>query len=118
MVDPVYKCPKNPPATYNLNYPSLAIPKLNGTKIVKRTVTNVGGSKSVYFVRVKPPLGYSVKVFPPILVFSHVGQQKSFTITVKANRKTSEKSSNYSFGWYTWTDGFHSVRSPLAVSSA
>ncbi|KAL8108232.1 subtilisin-like protease SBT5.6 [Apium graveolens] len=117
VVDPVYKCPKNPPATYNLNYPSLAIPKFSGTKLVKRTVTNVGGSKSVYFVRVKPPLGYSVKVFPPILVFNHVGQQKNFTITVKANRKTSEKSNNYSFGWYTWTDGFHSVRSPLAVSS-
>ncbi|WOG85034.1 hypothetical protein DCAR_0104220 [Daucus carota subsp. sativus] len=118
VVDPVYKCPKNPPATYNLNYPSLAIPNLNGTKIVKRTVTNVGGSKGVYFVRVNPPIGYSVKVFPPVLVFSHVGQQKSFTITVKANKKKAEKSGDYSFGWYTWTDGFHIVRSPMAVSSA
>lgn len=119
VVDPVYKCPKNPPATYNLNYPSLAIPKLNGTRIVKRTVTNVGGSKSVYFVRVKPPTGFSVKVFPPILVFNKVGQQKSFTITVQAeHRKRAEKSNSYSFGWYTWSDGFHIVRSPMAVSSA
>ncbi|KAA8515017.1 hypothetical protein F0562_018196 [Nyssa sinensis] len=119
-LDPSFKCPKVSPSANNLNYPSLAISKLNGTVNVKRTVTNVGGSKSVYFSSVKPPLGFSVKVSPPILFFNHVGQKKSFTITVKARSEmlsTSNKD-QYSFGWFTWTDGIHNVRSPMAVSLA
>ncbi|CAK9169766.1 unnamed protein product [Ilex paraguariensis] len=119
-MDPSFKCPKNPPSPNNLNYPSLSIPKLNGIVTVERTVTNVGGPKSVYFASVKPPLGFSVKVSPPILVFNKVGEKKKFTITVEA---TSESASTmgkdeYAFGWYTWTDGIHHVRSPMAVSLA
>ncbi|KAM7505886.1 hypothetical protein LguiB_004790 [Lonicera macranthoides] len=120
-VNKSFKCPTNPPSTSNLNYPSLAIPKLNGTVTVKRTVTNVGGRKSVYFASVKPPLGISVKVSPPILFFHHVGEKKSFTITVKAQERemsdvnVNEENNKYSFGWLTWTDGMHIVRSPLAV---
>lgn len=85
---------------------------------VRRTVTNVGGSKSVYFASVKPPMGFSIKVTPPMLFFKHVGQKKSFTITVKAESKLVGEKNNYSFGWYSWTDGVHNVRSPLAVSLA
>lgn len=121
-LNPVFECPKKRPSSQNLNYPSLALPKLNGTVTVRRTVTNVGGSKSIYFASVKPPLGFSVKVSPPILFFNHVGQQNNFTITVKAERKlnntTSKQKNNYSFGWYTWTDGVHIVRSPMVVSLA
>lgn len=62
-LDPSFKCPKSLPTSNNLNYPSLAISKLNGTMTVKRTVTNVGGrGKAVYFSSVKPPKGFSVKV--------------------------------------------------------
>ena len=118
--DPSFKCPKVSPSPPNLNYPSLAISKLNGTVTVKRTVTNVGGRNSVYFSSVKPPLGFSVKVSPPILFFKHVGQKKSFTITVKANKETANTiaKDEYRFGWFTWTDGLHTVRSPIAVSLA
>ncbi|THG17647.1 subtilisin-like protease SBT5.6 [Camellia sinensis] len=121
-LNPSFKCPKESPSTNNLNYPSLAISKLNGTVTVKRTVTNVGGGKSVYFSRVKPPMGFSVKVSPSILFFKHVGQKKSFTIRVKAVNEAEIEGSigknEYSFGWYTWTDGVHIVRSPMAVSLA
>ncbi|KAA8515011.1 hypothetical protein F0562_018202 [Nyssa sinensis] len=119
-LDPSFKCPKVSPSTNNLNYPSLAITKLNGTVTVKRTVTNVGGRKSVYFSSVKPPLGFSVKVSPPILFFNQVGQKKSFTITVKAESEMLNMSNKdqYSFGWFTWTDGIHNVRSPMAISLA
>ncbi|CAK9136634.1 unnamed protein product [Ilex paraguariensis] len=119
-IDPSFECPKYPPTQHNLNYPSLAIPKLNGTMTVERTVTNVGGSKSVYFASVKPPLGFSVKVSPSILSFNHVGEKKKFTITVKAQSETASKigKDEYAFGWYTWTDGIHNVRSPMAVSLA
>ncbi|OVA20908.1 Peptidase S8/S53 domain [Macleaya cordata] len=121
-VDPNFNCPKISPSPSNLNYPSLAISKLNGTMTVKRTVTNVGGSRSVYFSTVKPPVGFSVKIFPRILVFSRVGEKKSFTITVTDVRKGDTSKNNmkgeYSFGWYNWGDGVHVVRSPLVVSVA
>ncbi|GFZ06176.1 subtilase family protein [Actinidia rufa] len=117
-LDPSFKCPKHPPTPKNLNYPSLAISKLNGTVTVKRTVTNVGGGgKSVYISSIKPPMGFSVKVSPPILFFHHVGQKKSFTITVKAETRSIGKD-EYAFGWFTWRDGVHIVRSPMAVSLA
>ncbi|CAA2997276.1 subtilisin-like protease [Olea europaea subsp. europaea] len=118
-LDSSFKCPIKPPSPADLNYPSLAIPKLNGTSTVERRVTNVGSSNSVYFIKVIPPPGFSVKVSPSILFFTHVGQRKTFTITVKANSvsKGMEKD-KYAFGWYTWFDGIHNVRSPIAVSVA
>ncbi|KAI3456089.1 hypothetical protein Pfo_012752 [Paulownia fortunei] len=119
-LDSSFKCPKNSPSPGNLNYPSLAIPKLNGTFTAVRTVTNVGSSKSVYLVSVKPPPGISVKISPPILYFNRAGQKRSFTITVKTASEitgTIEKDA-YAFGWYTWSDGIHNVRSPMAVSVA
>ncbi|KAE9452456.1 hypothetical protein C3L33_15642, partial [Rhododendron williamsianum] len=107
-LDPSFKCPKSLPTSNNLNYPSLAISKLNGTMTVKRTVTNVGGGgKAVYFSSIKPPKGFSVKT-------------KSFTITVRAKGKAAETigKNGHAFGWYTWNDGVHVVRSPVAVSLA
>ncbi|KAJ7968812.1 Subtilisin-like protease [Quillaja saponaria] len=116
-----FKCPKASIKVIDLNYPSIQISKLNGTLTVKRTVTNVGSSKSVYFFTAKPPMGFSIKASPSILFFDHVGQSKSFTITVKARTEVLAKKNEkdeYAFGWYTWTDGPHIVRSPIAVSLA
>nr|XP_023885030.1 subtilisin-like protease SBT5.5 isoform X2 [Quercus suber] len=117
-VDPTFKCPKALPTAIDLNYPSLAIHKLNGTVTVNRTVTNVGPSKSVYFFSVRPPLGFSIKASPSILFFNHVGQKKSFTITVQTDMLSKPHKDEYAFGGYTWTDGVHFVRSPMAVSLA
>ncbi|KAJ0013219.1 hypothetical protein Pint_21275 [Pistacia integerrima] len=119
--EPKFKCPENPPSPVNLNYPSFAIPKFNGTVIVKRTVTNVAGDgKSVYFFRSKPPMGISVKATPSVLLFNHVGQKKSFTIKVKARGGMARKypKNEYGFGWYSWNDGLHNVRSPMAIALA
>ncbi|BFG28020.1 hypothetical protein CerSpe_142940 [Prunus speciosa] len=119
-VDPKFKCPRSPPTATNLNYPSIAISKLNRAITIKRTVTNVGAGKSIYFFTSKPPLGISVKASPSMLFFDHVGQKKSFTITVKARKEmvSEHNEDEYVFGWYTWTDGLHTVRSPIAVSLA
>lgn len=120
-IDPTFSCPKEPPTSaINLNYPSLAISKLNGSVTVKRTVKNVGYSKSFYSFTARPPLGFSIKATPSTLFFDHVGQMKSFTITVKARSETLNKldTDEYAFGWYTWTDGPHNVTSPVAVSLA
>ncbi|KAI3495403.1 hypothetical protein L1887_37741 [Cichorium endivia] len=112
--NPSFVCPKTTPSTQNLNYPSFSFPKLNGKVTVKRTVTNVGGKGSVYFASVEPPLGISVKVSPPVLNFKRVGEKKSFELMVEANGRVEK--GVYSFGWLTWSDGVHSVRSPIAVS--
>ncbi|KAI8000960.1 Subtilisin-like protease SBT5.6 [Camellia lanceoleosa] len=119
-LDPSFKCPKHPPSPSNLNYPSLAIAKLKRTITVKRTVTNVGASKSVYSLTFKPPIGFSVEISPTILSFSEVGEKRNFFITVKeeSRPKTKPKAGEYAFGWYMWSDGIHRVRSPIAVSSA
>lgn len=98
----------------NLNYPSFSFPKLTGKVAVKRTVTNVGGKGSVYFASVEPPMGISVKVYPPILHFNHVGEKKDFELIVEARERVEK--GIYSFGWLTWSDGVHIVRSPIAVS--
>ncbi|XP_051128836.1 subtilisin-like protease SBT5.6 [Andrographis paniculata] len=119
-LDSSFKCPKKAPSPRDLNYPSLAVPKLNGTVTAARIVTNVGSRKSTYFVSIRPPPGISVKISPPILYFDRVHRKRSFTITVRLDRNaagTVEKD-KYFFGWYTWSDGIHNVRSPIAVSVA
>jgi len=122
--EPSFKCPQVVPKTNDLNHPSLAIAKLNGTITVTRTVTNVGKGGRTYIAHVSPPLGYSVKISPSALVFKHSGQKKRFTITVQESQRGSKinnkgkRKENYEFGWYTWSDGVHTVRSPMVVSSA
>ncbi|KAK8575077.1 hypothetical protein V6N13_033700 [Hibiscus sabdariffa] len=106
-----FKCPANPPSTLSLNYPSLAIPNLNTTVTITRTVTNIGRPKSTYFFSAKPPLGVLVKATPSVLQFKRIGEKLSFIITVSPTTKKSE----YGFGWYSWDDGYYHVRSPMAV---
>ncbi|KAJ0078790.1 hypothetical protein Patl1_24054 [Pistacia atlantica] len=86
-----------------------------------KIVTNVAGDgKSVYFFRSKPPMGISVKATPSVLFFNHVGQKRSFTIKVKARGGMARKylKNEYGFGWYSWNDGLHNVRSPMAIALA
>ncbi|CAL1370398.1 unnamed protein product [Linum trigynum] len=121
--DKDFHCPESPPPTYDLNYPSLSVAKLKGSITIKRTVTNVGGDgKDVYFFSAKPPLGISIKVRPSILFFTRVGQRKSFTLTIRARSNRTATNNyfkhGYGFGWYSWRDNYHVVRSPIAVSLA
>ena len=119
-IDYTFICPQHSMGPLNLNYPTLAIPRLRDSVTLVRTVTNVGGSKSVYFVSMKPPLGILVKIWPPILHFNSVGEKRNFTITVKVadGSITGKGEKPYGFGWYMWSDGIHDVRSPMAVSVA
>jgi len=108
-----FKCPENPPKAYQLNYPSVAIANLNNSETVTRTVTNVGG-KSEYTVSVDEPPGVSVDINPEKLSFQSTGEKQSFTIEFTLQKPLNQK---YVFGSYTWSDGNHLVRSPIAVSS-
>ncbi|KAL2931088.1 Subtilisin-like protease SBT5.6 [Bienertia sinuspersici] len=114
--DPSFNCPQNLPKTNDLNHPSLAISKLIGSITVTRTVTNVGKGTSKYLATVTPPMGYKIKISPDSLIFKHKGEKKSFEITVEKDKDVNVQ--QYEFGWLTWSDGLHTVRSPIVVSSA
>ncbi|XP_023633496.1 subtilisin-like protease SBT5.5 [Capsella rubella] len=121
-LDPTFRCPSQIPPGYNLNYPSVSIPDLIGTVTVTRTVTCVGrssNSTSVYVFNAQPPFGVNVMAEPNVLVFDRIGQKKRFNIIFRTDRYefTGEARRNqYRFGWFSWSDGHHVVRSPIAVS--
>ncbi|OWM68395.1 subtilisin-like protease SBT1.5 [Punica granatum] len=109
--------------TGNLNYPSLSVTfqqygikhKLSSHFI--RTVTNVGEANSVYKVSVRPPSGVKVMVEPEKLVFRRVGQRLNFLVRVQSHEvKLSPGSSSMRTGSIIWSDGKHTVTSPLVVT--
>lgn len=113
QMDPSFPCPINPPLPYNLNYPSISVSRLNGTLRLSRTVTNVGQRRAKYQVFVKEPIGVKVDISPKVLSFRNRNVKKSFTITFT---KVGKGNGLFVAGDYTWTDGMHVVRSPIAVS--
>lgn len=109
-----YKCSKKISLT-NLNYPSITVPKLSSSITVTRTLKNVG-TPGTYRARVESPAGISVSVEPKSLKFTRVGEEKSFTLTLKAKNPKTAK--DYAFGKLIWSDGTHYVRSPIVVKAA
>ncbi|CAM8994906.1 unnamed protein product [Rhodiola kirilowii] len=109
-----YKCPESA-SLLNLNYPSIAVPKLSGSIKVTREVKNVGKPGN-YTAMVTAPDGVSVTVEPVSLKFDKAGEVKKFSVSLKAEGKLSPE--NYVFGSLVWSDGKHIVRSPIAVAGA
>ncbi|XP_030454346.1 subtilisin-like protease SBT1.7 [Syzygium oleosum] len=108
----------------DLNYPSFAVSmetassKAGGagaSSTVKytRTLTNVG-SPGTYKVSVSSQIP-SVKILvePESLTFSTMGEKESYTVTFIAG---SMPSGTTSFASLKWSDGKHSVGSPIAIS--
>ncbi|XP_010059854.2 subtilisin-like protease SBT1.7 [Eucalyptus grandis] len=108
----------------DLNYPSFAVPLESASSIsggagasstVKytRTLTNVG-SPGTYTVSVSSQIP-SVKILvePESLTFGNMGEKKSYTVTFTAG---SMPSGTTSFASLKWSDGKHSVGSPIAIS--
>ncbi|XVF40242.1 hypothetical protein PTKIN_Ptkin01aG0096400 [Pterospermum kingtungense] len=109
-------CPTNLPSPANLNYPSIAIPKLDNTVTIRRTLTNVASGTRRYSFKAQSPPEFHVKASPRTLCFiNRIGQKHSFTITVTPLNYSAATKSEYAFGWYLWTDGHYVVRSPIAV---
>ena len=104
-------CPSIQIVPSNLNLASIAIGKLTGAQTVKRTLTNVGPTRT-YTVSVTPPPGIAVTVTPTSLTLN-TGQSASYT--VKFVTQAGTPFDEYLFGSLNWTDGFHNVRSPLVV---
>lgn len=108
-----YTCPKSFTLA-SFNYPSMAVPDLDGKATLTRRVKNVGGGPATYTARVKAPAGVSVAVKPASLKFEKDGEEKRFEVVVEAKGLEGKKR-DYVFGQLTWTDGKHNVRSPIVV---
>lgn len=106
-------CPVSPPSTSNLNYPSITVSDLRCTTTIKRTARNVGRSKNaVYFPRVLSPSGVEVSVWPRVMIYSWYKSENTYYLTLKPMKKSKGRCD---FGEIVWSDGVHSVRSPLTV---
>ena len=97
-------------AAQNLNLPSLTAGNILGSMTLTRTVTNVGSTRATYTASANVA-GYSVEVNPSTLVLAP-GEKASFT--VKFTRSTAPIDT-WAYGKLVWSDGVHSVRSPLTV---
>lgn len=82
----------------------------NSPQTVKRKVTNVGAATATYSATAALT-GWNVVVSPTSLTLA-AGESGEFTVT--ANRTTSPIGT-YRFGSLTWSDGEHTVRSPLTA---
>ncbi|KAL0282015.1 UNVERIFIED_CONTAM: Subtilisin-like protease SBT3.9 [Sesamum angustifolium] len=96
----------------DLNLPSIIIPALKTSITVKRRVTNVGPSNSVYRAKIKFPIDTTVSVKPDVLVFDSNTTTIDFEVTIDAEENMN---TGYVFGSLTWTDGKHYVRIPVCV---
>ncbi|VVB04590.1 unnamed protein product [Arabis nemorensis] len=101
----------------NLNYPSMTA-QVSATKPFKvtfrRTVTNVGMPNTTYKAKVVGD-NLKVKVVPSVLFFKSVYEKKSFTVTVSGNGPEADKLMS---AHLIWSDGVHSVRSPMVIYAA
>ena len=95
----------------DLNQPSLAVGDLAGVQTLTRKVTNVGSAAAAYTATVVPPAGFTVAVTPSSLNVA-AGATATFTVAVT---RTDAPLNVYRFGSLTWSDGTHSVKSPIVV---
>lgn len=106
----------------NLNYPSIsAIFSSSGkgvtTKSFIRTVTNVGAVNSVYRPKIESPRGVTISVKPTKLVFTESVKKLSFAVFVSMDSHNMVMDdSGGLYGYLSWVDGKHVVRSPIVVS--
>ncbi len=95
----------------DLNVASIAIGDLVVSQVVTRTVTNVAKAPATYKASVSGMTGFDVTVSPSSFT---INPGKSQTYTVTFTRTTAAPGA-YVGGQLTWSDGVHSVRSPLVV---
>ena len=104
-----------PTKAVNLNYPSIGISQVPGTKTITRTVTSVAKESGVrkYKPIIVAPPGYTVTVSPSSLSLTS-GQSATFTVTVT---NVSAPIGQWRFGSLTWKElsNLYSVYSPIAV---
>jgi subtilisin family serine protease len=95
----------------DLNVASIAIGDLAGIQTVKRKVTNVGSVAATYTASTTGLSGITATVSPSSLTLNP-GETKPFTVTFT---RTTAALNAYTGGQLTWTDGTHTVRSPIVI---
>ncbi|KAJ7960573.1 Subtilisin-like protease [Quillaja saponaria] len=98
------------------NYPALAaeVLPLQPFKIkFNRTVTNVGRANSTYKVKVLANSKLNIRVAPEVLSFKSLKEKQSFVVTVVGGKI---KDNTVLSSSLVWSDGNHSVRSPIVVN--
>jgi subtilisin family serine protease len=106
------ECATGTIAGYNLNMPSIAVSNVLGTVAVTRSVTNVSSTPSTYNASIALT-GFNATVNPASLTLQP-GETKSFTVTLT---KTTAGNNVWQYGALTWSDGTHTVRSPITARS-
>ncbi|CAJ2663120.1 unnamed protein product [Trifolium pratense] len=105
----------------DLNYPSfIAFFKAENSSSrtsqeFSRTVTNVGEEKTTYVAIITPIAGFNVSVIPDKLVFSKMNEKLSYKLRIDGPGMTQEN--EVAFGYLTWQDEKHVVRSPIVVTN-
>jgi subtilisin family serine protease len=97
---------------FELNLPSITVANVMGSQSVTRTVTNVGATAATYTAVASIP-GYNVQVSPPMLTLG-AGESRAFTVTLQ---RTDAPDNQWQFGQLVWSDGAHTVRSPMQARS-
>ncbi|WP_217698367.1 S8 family serine peptidase [Streptacidiphilus griseoplanus] len=97
----------------DLNYPSISVGSLSGTRTVLRRVVNVGGARAVYRASVQAPAGFTATVTPSELTL-RPGEDARFQVTLT---RAGAPLGSWAFGALTWSDGRHTVHSPIAVKA-
>ncbi|XWS28906.1 hypothetical protein CRYUN_Cryun25bG0112100 [Craigia yunnanensis] len=110
-------CPENSENLLprDFNYPSLtaAVPIGDSFTVnFHRTVTNVGVAKSTYNVEVPANSKLKVKVIPEVLSFKSLKEKKSYNVTVIGEALSNSSMVSTSL---VWSDGTHSIRSPIVI---
>ncbi|KAM1341747.1 hypothetical protein ACFX13_006249 [Malus domestica] len=110
-------CPKGSEKGYarDLNYPSM------GAKVAEmepftvnfhRRVNNVGLPNSTYRARISSNSKVDIKVVPEVLSFESLNEERTFDVIVTGSGLPDQSQVS---GSLVWTDGVHSVRSPIVV---
>jgi len=96
--------------TYNLNLPSITVSAVQGSVVVRRSVTNVGASTATYTASAAVP-NFGAVVSPSTLTLAP-GATGNFTVTLT---NTAAVPNTWNFGSLTWTDGNHNVKIPVSA---
>jgi hypothetical protein len=106
----------------DLNYPSFIAffnAENSSSRIAQefsRTVTNVGDEKTTYVASITPIEGFRIIVIPNKLVFSKKNEKQSYKLRIEGPRITHED--EVAFGYLTWQNEKHVVRSPIVLTSS
>ncbi|KAL6911584.1 hypothetical protein ACP4OV_000389 [Aristida adscensionis] len=117
--DPAVDCSARTASAGDLNYPAFSVVFNSTTDRItqRRVVRNVGSNvKATYTASLTLPAGVRVKVKPSKLRFSATKKTREYAITVIGRGEESIVTEKYTFGSIVWSDGEHSVTSPIAVT--